>query len=111
EQRAHRAQTIALPGRVLEALLVGGLLHRTLERALDLAVAAGEKGDHTVDPAPVVLATDVADARRFAALDVVVQAGRAAAATRLRALAGAEHEHLAEHLERRANALGVAERP
>ncbi len=50
---------------------------------------------------------DVADARRLAALDVVVQARAAAAPARLGAGAGAEHEHLRQHLQRRAHALGV----
>ena len=48
----------------------------------------------------------VADAGRPAALDVVVEAGRARAPPRLRALAGAEEEDLAEQVERAAHALG-----
>src|SRR4029077_8013428 len=79
-----------------------------LERALDLLIAAREEVDHAVDRTPVLLAIDIPHARGLAALDVVVQARRAAAAARLGALAGAEHEHLAEHLERRADPLGVA---
>ena len=43
------------------------------------------------------LLRDVADARRLAALDVVVQARAAAAPPRLGAGARAEHEHLREH--------------
>src|SRR5207244_12393970 len=93
---------------VLEALFGGRLTHRALERALDLPVAPGQEVDDPVDPFAVILAADVAHARRLAALDVVVEARRAAAAARLRALARAEVEHLAEHLERGADALGVA---
>ena len=108
EQRVHRAQPVALPRRILEALLGRRLAHRFLERALDLAVAAGQEVDHAVDPLAIVLAAHVPHARRLAALDVVVQAGRAATPAGLGPLAGAEHEHLAEHLERGAHALGVA---
>ena len=49
----------------------------------------------------------VADARRPAALDEVVQARRAGVAAGLRALAGAVEEHLAEQVERVARALGA----
>ena len=72
--------------------------------------AAREEVDHAVDALAVVLPGDVADAGRLAALDVVVEARAAAAPPRLRTRAGAEHEHLREHLERRAHALGVGVR-
>ena len=107
EQRADRPQAVALARGVLEALLRRGHPHLELELALDLLVAAREERDHAVDRGAVALPVDVADARGLAALDVVVQARRAAAPPRGRAVAGAEHEHLAEHLERRAHALGV----
>ncbi len=74
EQTAHGSQTVALARRVLEALLVRGLLHRSLELALDFAIAPREKRDHAVDPLAVVVLGDVADARCLAALDVVVEA-------------------------------------
>ena len=56
EQRVHRAQPVALPRGILEALLGRRLAHRFLQRALDLAVAAGQEVDHAVDPRAVVLA-------------------------------------------------------
>ena len=84
EQRADRPQAVALAGGVLEALLGRGQLHLVLELALDLLVAAGQEGDHAVDRRAVLLLADVADARRLAALDVVVQARRAAAPARAR---------------------------
>ena len=108
EQRVHRPQPVAFAGGVLEPLLGRGLAHRLLERALDLAVAAGEEVDHAVDPLAVVLAADVAHTWGLAPLDVVVEARGAAAAAGLGALARSEQEHLAEHLERRADPLGVA---
>ena len=110
EQRVHGPQPVALARGVLEPLLGGRLAHRALERALDLPVAPGQEVDHAVDPLAVVLAADVADARGLAPLDVVVEARRAASTARLGALARAEQEHLAEHLERRADSLGVAVR-
>ena len=55
----------------------------------------------------VVLLGYVPHAGRLAALDVVVQARAAAAPPRLGAGAGAEHEHLREHLQRAAHAFGV----
>ncbi len=76
---------------------------------LDLAVAAGEEVDDRVDVVAVLLAADVADAGRPAALDVVVEAGAAGAATGLGALAGAELEELAEQVERLAHPLGAGE--
>ena len=57
-------------------------------------------------PRAVLLLGDVADAGRPAALDVVVEARRARAPPRLRPLAGAEQEDLAEQVERAAHALG-----
>ncbi len=108
EQGMHGPQPVAFPGGVLEALFGRRFAHGALERAFDLAIPTGEKVDHALDAVAVVLLAHVAHARRLAALDVVVQARRAAAPPRLRALAGAEHEHLAEHLERRADPLGVA---
>ena len=72
-----------------------------------VAVAAGEEVDDAVDHPPVLLLVDVADARRLAALDVVVEARRAAAPPGLRALAGAEQEDLLQQVERAAHLLGV----
>src|ERR1039458_3340779 len=78
-----------------------------LQAPLDLLVAAGEEGDHAIDRAPVLLLIDVADAGRLTALDVVIETRRPAPAPGLGAFAGAEHEHLAQHLERGADTLGV----
>src|SRR6195952_1027840 len=106
EQRAHGLQAVALDRRLLVVLLAGGEEHAVLELALDLAEAPGEERDHAVDAGPVLLLGDVADAGRPAALDVVVEARRARAPPRLRPLAGAEQEDLAEQVERAADALG-----
>ena len=106
EQRAHRLQAVALDRRLLEVLLAGGEEHAVLELALDLAEAPGQERDHAVDALAVLLLGDVADAGRPAALDVVVEARRARAPPRLRPLAGAEQEDLAEQVERAAHALG-----
>ncbi len=86
------------------------LLHALVEGALDLAVAAGEEVDDRVDVLAVLLLGDVADAGGLAALDEVVEAGAAAGAAGLGAVAGAVLEDLAEQVERLAHALGVAER-
>ena len=59
---------------------------------------------------PVLLLGDVADAGRPAALDEVVQARRPRRPPRLRAVAGAVLEELAQQVERVAHALGVRER-
>ena len=80
---------------------------RRVELSLDLLVAPGEEGDDAVDRAAVLLAVDVADAGRLAALDVVVQAGRAAAPAGLGAVAGAKQEDLLEQVERAPHLLGV----
>ena len=64
-----------------------------------------------VDVAAVLLAVDVADAGRLAALDVVVEAGHARAPARLGPLAGPVLEQLAEQVERLAHPLGRGEGP
>jgi hypothetical protein len=75
EQRAHRAQPVALQRRLLELLRLGGRVHALLEVALDVAIAPGEEVDHAVDAPAVFLTRHVAHAGGLAALDVVVQAG------------------------------------
>src|SRR6185295_19907029 len=102
-QRANCIQAVAVDRRPLELLVGRGLRHLALQVPLDVAVAAREKVDDRFDIAPVLLAVDVAHARRLAALDVVVEARNARAPSRLRALAGPVLEQLAEQVERFAN--------
>ena len=104
-QRAHRLEPVAEDGGALELLGGRGLGHLALEVALDVAVAAGEEVDDRVDPAPVLLAVDVADAGRRAALDVVVEARHAGAPAGLGALAGPVLEQPPEQVERLAHPL------
>ena len=106
-QRLHRAQAVSLDRRLLEFLRRRCRAHALLELALDRLEAALKEVDDGIDPAPVLLLGDVAHARCLAALDVVVQAGGATAAARLRARARAEHEDLREDLERAPHALRV----
>ena len=94
--RLHRAQPVARQRGVLVVLLLGGQPHLALELALDLAVAPRQEGDDPVDRLGVLGLVDQADAGRPAALDVVVEARRAAAAPRLGAVARPEQEDLAE---------------
>ena len=63
--------------------------------------------DDAVDDAAVVLLRHVADARRQAAVDVVVEARDAAVAARLRPLAGPVAEDAVEDVERLAHLLRV----
>ena len=107
EQAADGLQPVALQRRLLELLRRRGRLHPLLEVALDLAVAAGEERDDAIDRLAVLLLGLVADAGRAAALDVVIQAGRAAAAAGLAAVAGAKREHLLQQVERAAHLLRV----
>ena len=58
-------------------------------------VVAAEEFDHAVDPVAVLLARDVADAGRAAAVDVVVEARRAGSPARLGAGARADQEDAA----------------
>ena len=69
-------QTVPVPGRLLEALLRGGLLHLALELALDRLGVPREKRDHLLDDRPVVLLRDIADAGRETAIDVVFKSQR-----------------------------------
>ena len=110
QQRAHGPQLVAELRGGLELLVGGGQLHRLVELALDLAVAAGEEGDDRLDVLPVLLLAHRIDAWGLAALDVVLQARAARQPARLPALAGAVLEHLAEQVERAPHALGVGER-
>jgi hypothetical protein len=54
EQVPHRHQPVAIAGRLLEALLVGGLLHRALQARLNRLGVTGEELDHAVDQSSVV---------------------------------------------------------
>ncbi len=111
QQRTHGLQPVALDRRLLELLRLGGGAHALLDVALDGAEAARQEVDHAVHGLAVLLARDLADARRPTALDVVIQARAAAAPARLGARAGARHEDLREHLERSAHPLGVGVGP
>ena len=106
-QRAHGLEAVAIDRGALELLRLRGLGHLALQVALDVAVAAGEEVDDRLDVAPVLLAVDVADAGRLAALDVVVEAGHAGAAAGLGPLAGPVLEQLAEQVEGLADPLRV----
>ena len=111
EQRADGGEAVALDRRLLERLGVGRGLHPILELALDPLVVAAQELRNAVDAAAVLLARDVVDAGRSAALDVVIEARRAGSAAGLGAGAGAHEEDAAENLERVAHALGVRVRP
>ena len=102
-----REEPVPVARRVLEALLGGGLAHLPLQLAQDRPRVAGEELDHAVDDLPVVVLRDVADARRVAALDVVVEARDAGVPARLRPLARPELEDAVEHVERLAHLLRV----
>src|SRR5207244_12181744 len=88
----HRAQTVSVAPRVLESLLGRGLAHLPLQLALDRLRVAREKLDHLVDDRAVVLFRDVADARRQAPVDVVVEARNPRVPSRVRPLAGTVRE-------------------
>ena len=109
-QRADGLQAVAIDRGPLELLVAGRLGHLALQVALDVAVAAGEEVDDRLDVSPVLLAVDVADAGRLAALDVVVEAGDSRAPAGLGPLAGAVLEQLAEQVERLAHPPGARER-
>src|SRR5262245_3778061 len=106
-QSPDSAQPVAVAGGFLEALTVGGLVHLPLELTLDRPRVTGEEVDDAVDDLGVGLLRDVADARRVAALDVVVEAGNPRVAAWLRPLARAVLEDPVEHVERLAHLLRV----
>ena len=110
-QALDRVQPVAEERRPLEVLRRGCLVHLGHQLARHLLVAAREKPDDLVDVPPVLLAVDVADARRLAALDEVVEARDPRAPPRLGALARAVLEELPEQVERLAHALRRRERP
>ena len=106
-----RAQPISVARRVLEPLVGRRLVHLLLEPAPDRPVVAREKLDHLVDHVAVVLLRDVADARRVAALDVVVETRDAAAPPGLRPLARPVAKDAVQDVERLAHLLRVRVRP
>src|SRR5207237_6998832 len=87
DEMLHRVEAVPVARRILEALFTGRLVHLPLELTLDRLDVAGQELDHAVDDRAVVLLRDVADARRQAAVDVVVEAGNARVPPRLRAFA------------------------
>src|SRR5689334_17003458 len=100
-------QAVAIPGRVLEPLLRCRFLHLLLEAAPDWPVVTRQELDHLVDHLAVILLRDVADARRVAPLDVVIEARDAAVPPRLRPLTGAVAEDAVEHVQRLSHLLRV----
>jgi hypothetical protein len=110
EQRADRLQPVTVDRGALELAGGGGGVHLRLLVRLHLAVATREEVDDRVDVATVLIAADVSDTRRPTALDEVVEAGTAGAASGLGPLAGPELEQLAEQVERLADPLGTGER-
>ncbi len=107
DEMLHRVQTVAIARRVLEPLLRRRLLHPPLELALNRLHVAGEELDHRLDDRAVVLLRDVADARREAAVDVVVEARNPGVTARLRPLARPVRKHTVQHVERLAHLLRV----
>src|SRR5204863_5653334 len=89
------------------ALLGRRRLHLLLELPLDRLRVAGQELDDAVDDRPVVLPRDVADARRQAAVDVVVEARDPRMPARLRPLARPVWEDAVEHVERLAYLLRI----
>jgi hypothetical protein len=105
------AQPIAVARSLLEPLVRRGLPHLLVELLLNRLRVAGQELDHLVDDRAVVLLRDVADARRQAALDVVVETRDARVAPRLRAFTGTVREDAVEDIERLADLLRVRVRP
>ena len=103
----HREETVPVARRLLEALVLGRQLHLLLELAQDRPRLAGQELDHAVDHAPVVLLGHVPDARRQAALDVVVEARNPGVAPGLRALARPVRKDAVQDVERLAHLLRV----
>jgi hypothetical protein len=71
----ERANAIAQHRGLLEMEFGGGLVHALRQRLLDLAIAAPQEVAHLADDGVVVRLLDTGDARRGAALDLVLQAG------------------------------------
>jgi hypothetical protein len=103
----NREKPVAIPRGILEALVPGGAHHLALELVGDRLSVPGEEVDHPVDDLSVVLRRDLANARREAAVDVVIEARDPGVATGPRALAGAKTEGPVEDIERLANLLRV----
>ena len=88
------AQLVPEACRRLEVKGFGRLLHADFELALDVRRAPLEEEQHGADHRRIVLLGDLADARREAALDVILEARPV-----LQVAAGAQREELAQELE------------
>src|SRR5581483_2049113 len=107
DEMLHGEEPVAVARRILEPLVARRLVHLLLELALDRPHVAREELDHAVDDRPVVLPGDVADARREAAVDVVVEARDPGVAARLGALARPVGKDAVEDVEGLADLLRV----
>lgn len=76
----ERLQTVAQCGCALEPQILSRRRHLGLKAFLNIAALAGQEGTGVVQQNGVVLLRDAADARRGAALDLVLQAGPVTAA-------------------------------
>ena len=90
----HRPKLIPEARRRLKVEGRGRLLHAELQFALHILRAPFEEEQDRADHRRVVLLRDLADARREAALDVVLQAGPV-----LQVAAGAQREEAAQELQ------------
>src|SRR3954447_26369241 len=102
-----REEPVAEPRRLLEALVLGGRAHATLELALNRLRVARQELHDAVDDLRIFRSRDVADARRVAAVDVVVEARDARVPAGLRPLARAVTENPVQHVERLTHLLRV----
>ncbi len=96
---AHGLEAVAQQGRLLELLRLRRLLHRTFDVALDGAQPPAQEVDDLGDDLRVLVVLHPPVARPQGALDEELQAGRAAHAPRLPALALAVGEDAPEHVE------------
>ena len=110
-QMLHAPQPVAIPRGLLEPLVRGRCLHLPLELALDRPGVSGEELDHLIDDRAVIVLRHVPDARRQAAVDVVVEAGDARVASGLRALAGPVRKDPVQNVEGLPDLLRVGVRP
>ena len=104
----ERADAVAQHRRAFEFELGRCLVHALRQRLLNLAVAAAQEAAHLVDDGVVLGLVDAADARRRAALDLVLQAGPGA--RREHAVgAGAQREGALQGVERAVDRRGRGE--
>ncbi len=106
-----REETVAVPRRLLEALVSRRFLHARPELPLDRQRVPGEEPHHALDDLAVILGGDLVHTRGEAAVDVEVETGNSGMTPGPRPFARSKLEDAVQDVQRLAYLLRIRERP